>query len=304
MVTVLLSVVLQVAEPPARGLFLGDELRYQRGASVPEWTKGLVLRTFADLVSIPSTIVDWSLADWAIAGAVVLPTATGWVPVNGRALDAQLQDALHRARGANCELAPPGSTVCDGVPRAAFHLWTPPSNVVIGASQVAGPLLLLAAGAIFQHAELLEVSTLAVEAYCVAQLYHLSLKLLTGREGVLTDTGAGRFFGPTKLSFPDGFPSGHAASLFALIGVYSTYVGAAWLHVVLLGVGVALATFLVLDDYHFASEVVFGAATGFLIGRWVVRRRASKEWYEPTTVAPSVTSSGAGLSLRWDLPSW
>ncbi|MDP3232975.1 MAG: phosphatase PAP2 family protein [Myxococcales bacterium] len=287
------------AEPP-RGLFLGDDWRYRHTTPWP-WLRSLVLRTLADLISIPSTVGSWSVGDWAVFAAVTAPTIAAFVPIDGRSADARLQDVLHQARGANCNVAPAGSSVCQSARPASFHLWTPASNLALGLTQVLTPLTLMLVGALAGNEKLLEASTLAAEALLVAQAYHVTLKLLTGREGVLHGTGAGTFFGPTRLSFPDGFPSGHSASLFALIGAYSTYVDAPWLHVLLLGVGGALATWLVLDDYHFASEVFFGAATGYLVGRWVVRHRAAR----PTTgvtwqaVTPVLSSQGAGLASSW-----
>lgn len=283
-----------------RGLFLGDEWRYRSGPPWP-WLKGLVLRTLADLVSIPSTVVHWSVGDWALFAAVTAPTLAAFVPIEGRSADARLQDVLHQARGANCELAPVDSTVCQSARPASFHLWTPGSNLAIGLTQVLTPLTLMLAGALAGNDALLESSTLAAEALLVAQAYHVTLKLLTGREGVLHRSGAGDFFGPTRLWFPDGFPSGHAASLFALIGAYSTYVDAPWLHVLLLGVGGALATWLVLDDYHFASDVFFAATTGYLVGRWVVRHRREHPTSGVTwqAVTPVVSANGVGLASSW-----
>lgn len=286
--------------PEPRGLFLGDDWRYQHGPPWP-WLRSLVLRTLADLLSIPSTVGSWSVGDWALFAAVTAPTVAAFVPIDGRSADARLQDVLHQARGANCDVAPASSSVCQSVRPASFHLWTPGSNFAIGLTQVLTPLTLMLVGALAGDEKLLEASTLAAEALLVAQAYHVTLKLLTGREGVLHGSGEGRFFGPTRLSFPDGFPSGHSASLFALIGAYSTYVDAPWLHVVLLGVGGALATWLVLDDYHFASEVFFGAATGYLVGRWVVRHRRALPATGVTwqAVTPVVSVSGVGLASSW-----
>lgn len=301
------SLVLSASDPippatveHARGVFLGDEWRYQPGPPLP-WLRSLVLRTLADLVSIPSTVVGWSVLDWSLFALVTAPTVVAFVPIDGRSPDARLQDVLHQTRGANCGLAPMDSTVCQTVNAASFHLWTPPSNLVIGLTQVVAPLTLMLAGALAGNEQLLEASTLAAEALLVAQAYHVTLKLLTGREGTLSRSGAGAFHGPTKLSFPDGFPSGHAASLFALISAYSTYVDAPWLHVLLLGVGGALATWLVLDDFHFASEVFFGATTGYLVGRWVVRHRRAVPASGVTwqAVTPVLSANGAGLASTW-----
>ncbi len=285
---------------PRRGLFLGDDWRYRHTTPWP-WLRSLVLRTLADLISIPSNVVSWSVGDWALLAAVTAPTVAAFVPIDGRSADARLQDLLHQVRGANCDVAPAGSSVCQGARPASFHLWTPASNLAIGLAQVLTPLTLMLVGALGGNEKLLEASTLAAEAMLVAQAYHVTLKLLTGREGVLHGSGAGAFFGPTRLSFPDGFPSGHSASLFALIGAYSTYVDAPWLHVLLLGVGGALATWLVLDDYHFASEVFFGAATGYL-GRWVVRHRRALPATTGVTwqaVTPVLSVSGVGLASSW-----
>lgn len=302
--SLMLSASDPMASPPvehSRGVFLGDEWRYQPGPPLP-WLRGLVLRTLADLVSIPSSVVGWSVLDWSLFALVAAPTITALVPIDGRSADARLQDVLHQTRGANCGAAPVDSTVCQRVNAASFHLWTPPSNLVIGLTQVVAPLTLMLAGALAGNEQLLEASTLAAEALLVAQAYHVTLKLLTGREGTLSRSGAGTFYGPTKLSFPDGFPSGHAASLFALIGAYSTYVDAPWLHVLLLGVGGALVTWLVLDDYHFVSEVFFGATTGYLVGRWVVRHRRALPPSNAVTwqaVTPVLSANGAGLASTW-----
>lgn len=295
----LTALVVSLSSAAAPGVLLGDELRYRRHASAGSWAQGLVLRTLADLVAIPATVPTWQAADWAIAAGVVVPTVGAFVPIDGRSGDAWLQDGVHALRGANCALAPQGSTVCERARAATFHVWTPATNTAIGATLVATPLLLLAASALEGHQGLLEASTLAVEAFFVAQAYHLLLKLVTGREGTLAGTGEGRFFGPTRLTFPDGFPSGHAASLFAVLGAYATFSRSAVVHLVALGVAGVLATWLVLDDYHFASEVFFGATTGFLIGRWIVRHRASAEWFEPASVAPTVSSRGAGVTAVW-----
>jgi len=287
-------------EEPTTGVFLGDAWRYRSSPPWP-WLRGLLLRTLADLVSIPSNVGAWSAGDWALLAAVTAPTVAALVPIDGRSADARLQDALHLARGANCGVAPPDSSVCQLARPASFHLWTPASNLAIGLTQVLTPLTLMLVGALGGNERLLEASTLAAEALAVAQVYHVTLKLLTGREGALHRGGAGDFFGPTRLSFPDGFPSGHSASVFALIGAYATYVDAAWLHVLLVGVGGALATWLVLDDYHFASEVFFGAATGYLVGRWVVRHRAARPTGGVTwqAVTPVLSGSGVGLTSSW-----
>lgn len=284
------------------GFLLGDELRFKRAPPL-EFTGRFVVRSLADVVAIPASVTRWSATDWALFAAIVAPTVTAMVPMGGRSPDARLQDALHGWRGANCEVAPADSSVCASTRAATFHLWTPVSNAVIGITQLVVPFTLLFAGALSGNDAVLESSTLALEAMLVAQVYHVVLKLLSGREGTLSRAGQGDVFGPTRLFFPDGFPSGHASNLFTLIGAFGAYVDKPWLHVGLWAVGLTLATWLVLDDYHYASEVFFGAATGFLIGRFVVKHRARlPEAPAPVkleAVAPLVSGRSTGLALTF-----
>ncbi len=302
------AVAAEAADAPRvepRGVFVGEAWRYRPSGPWP-WVKGLVTRPFADLAAIPSGVAGWGGAEWLEVSALAAVTAAGTVDVQGRSGDARLQDALHAARGVNCANSPPGAPRCVAPAPSGFHLWTRPTNIVFVGVQVAVPLGLLIGGAAAGEGALLESSTLAIEAYSVAQLYHLALKVLSGREGVLWGDGAGSFHGPSLAYFPDGFPSGHAASLFALIGVYSTYFDRPWLHALLLGAGAVLAVGLVVDDYHFASEVLVGAAMGYLVGRWVVRHRSSRFVYDARgapvrlmAVAPVVLAGGAGAAASF-----
>lgn len=288
--------------PEPRGVFVDSTWRY-RHEGPWGWTKGLVTRSFADLVAIPSSFANSDALEWTALTLSLAVTVGMLVDVDGRSLDARLQDGLHAWRGVNCAHAPAESSVCPTSTPSAFHVWTPVTNVIYVSVEVATPVSLLLAGALSGHRALLESSTLAIEAWSVAQLYHLVLKLLSGREGVVWRSGAGTFHGPSAKYFPDGFPSGHAASLFALIGAYSTYFDQPWLHVALLGVGTVLAVGLVLDDYHFASEVLFGAALGYFVGRWVVRYRSTRFAWAPAghpvrldAVVPLVRDGGGGVA--------
>lgn len=301
-VSVALSLAAGEGREATPGFLLGDELRFRRAPPL-EFTGRFVVRTLADVVAIPASVPRWTAGDWALFAGVVAPTVTAMVPLAGRSPDARLQDAVHALLGANCEVAPAGSTVCASARAASFHLWQPVSNVVIGVTEVGVPLGLLLAGALSGHDGVLESSTLALEALLVSQLYHVMLKLLTGREGTLSRSGEGALFGPTRVFLPDGFPSGHAMTVFSLIGAFSAYVDSPWLSAGLLAVGLTLATWLVFDDYHFVSEVAFGAATGFLIGRFVVRHRAQRPATQAPVkleaVAPLLSGRNTGLALTF-----
>ncbi|MCA2979793.1 MAG: phosphatase PAP2 family protein [Myxococcaceae bacterium] len=296
-----LLVSLAAGQAPGPGFLLGDELRFRRAPPL-EFARQFLVRTLADVVAIPASVPRWAAADWALFTGLVAPTVAAVVPVQGRSADARLQAGLHAWRGANCAVASADSTVCASARAASFHLWVPASNAVIGVTQVVLPVGLMLAGALGGDDRLLEASTLALEAVLVGQLYHVVLKLLTGREGPLSRAGDGDWSGPTRLHFPDGFPSGHAVTLFALVGAFGASIDTWWAHLALWSVGLTLATWLVLDDYHFASEVFFGAATGFLVGRFVVRHRQARR--EPSAlslegVAPVVRGQVPGVTATF-----
>lgn len=285
-----------------RGVALGEDWRYREEAPLL-WAKGLVLRTFTDFAAIPSSLPDERLAEWVPSAVVTAVTLGALVPLNGRSADARVQDAIHAWRGANCANAPEVSSSCPSDRPSGFHLWTDTTNVVFEGVQVSTPIILILAGALAGQPDLVEVGTLAVEAYSVALLSHLAIKVLVGREAVLSRQGGGEFFGPSIAYFPDGFPSGHAAGLFALIGTYATYYDEVWLQVALFGAGAVLAVGLVVDDYHFATETLFGATMGYFIGRWVVRHRSTRfidgddrRTVRLVAVAPLTLKDGVGAA--------
>ena len=62
-----------------------------------------------------------------------------------------------------------------------------------------------------------------------------------------------------------------------------------------------LAATIVMDDYHFLSDVIWGGAMGFAIGQWVVHHRANTSVAHGKTkplfmVVPMVSPKGSGLA--------
>jgi len=105
---------------------------------------------------------------------------------------------------------------------------------------------------------------------------------------MLTET----LVGPVKLvthrERPDGsdalsFPSGHAAITFAGATVLERHLG--WKKSALAYVVAAyVATSRLHDNRHYASDVLFGAATGTIAGRTVTRHGGDKWALAPVSV--------------------
>jgi membrane-associated phospholipid phosphatase len=270
------------------GLFVGDGWRYQHHTVLG----GFVKRTLADLVAIPTGICSWDAIDTAVAAVSVAGTVALELPVYP-SLDVRLQNSLQNKLGPN-----------------HLQTWTPYGDMVVWLALAGGYATALIYGIAAEQNEYVESVVLAIEAYLVTQFYTNVIKLVTGREAPGQGTGEGAFYGPPgyfKL-FPAGTPSGHVASMYALISTMLTYWHSPVLWVVLNVFAILFAVTNVADNYHYTSEVLLGSVMGIAIGRWVVRHRSSKYRYgkegiiERIDLKPQmVPGGGAGfaVSLRW-----
>lgn len=278
-------------EPPADegtpGPFLGERLRYQNA--------GFFRRVAADLAAIPLGVTRWDAGDWTWFGLTAGATLGLFLPLHAP-LDQRFQNFL-------AEVAPmPG-------------VWSPANDIVIFGSLLGMALGTLGYGYWKSEDAFVETFSLMAEALVITQIFHISSKLLLSRDG--PNTGNGRtIYGPTPGTFerfPEGAPSGHTATLFALSTVISQYWQTPWLSAVLYVASSALATAIVLDRYHYVSDVLWGGSMGIAVGRYVVRHRSTRFQYvdgEPTRkarpvemaplVLPTPDGAAAGAVLQGD----
>ncbi len=257
----------------------------------PEWRwdqRSFLERTLADFVSIPTGVADWSHRDFEVFSlwsAGVLALMSGEGPP-----DVALQDWSHATFGR---------------PGTRFTFWGAPTDVGLWTAIGAVGIGLLVHGSTKDAPREVELVSLAVEAFCVAQVFQLVPKLLLGREGPMNGQGRALIFGPSMgwRLFPAGTPSGHAATIYAVMGTVSTYVDSPWLTAALQAFGLVTSFFLVIDDYHFLSDVLWGASMGWSIGDWVVRHRSTlyrDVAGEPVRLVPVIDPrGGAALSMSF-----
>lgn len=255
----------------------------------------LPLRFAADLVAIPASMPRWEQQDFAlfamyagVVGALMTPTPT----LSGLSPDTRLQRFI---RGDQ--------------PRTQAIIWTPTGDPLVWAGLWAGTASLLAYGWFAPDPSYLEVVSLMLEAFALSEVSQVGIKFVLGREGPRDGDGLGLFYGPEGFFrlFPAGTPSGHVAALYAMMGVLSAYWQNPVLDVALHLFGLAFSVTIVTDNYHFISDVVWGAAMGYYQGRWVVRNRSTHYRFEPSgklvpaAVVPIVEprSGTYGLSLAW-----
>lgn len=265
---------------PKRHFLLGEDWRWQPQTFHEQGflrvVGGTFLRFFADVLAIPANVVNWSAQDFALFTAIAGPTIgfmIGPVP-----LDSQVQFKVREIFGYR---------------DSRFQVWTPIGDVMIWTFVWGLTVGALLKGWFGDQPELVEMVALMIEAFGLGQIFQLVPKLLLGREGPKNGEGLAVIYGPSRgfALFPAGTPSGHASTLYALMGVVSAYWQSPWLTAALQLFGLAFCSAMLVDDYHFVSDIWWGAAMGWALGEWVVRHRSSRYRYvegTPVRVLPLV----------------
>lgn len=187
------------------------------------------------------------------------------------------------------------------------------------------PLALYGIGLFDDDPELATAGAAAIQAVVVQSVSVSTLKWLTDRAGPYPDgdPSAERWhggllrdsrraddfnFNPFDLEGGLRWPSGHAASNFALVSsLFAFYPEEPWLAVIGYPFALAVSLGVVEADYHWLSDVVAGAlighVTGWVIGqnfreRFEMRRSSEPRSARATGVRAYVIPSSAPLGLR------
>lgn len=149
-----------------------------------------------------------------------------------------------------------------------------------------------------------ETGWLALEALAHTQLLVFGIKEATNRLRPETDDVPRGFW-----KGGDSFPSGHAASSFAVATVFAyEYREHIAVPIVAYSLAAVISASRLSARRHWASDIFVGGATGFMIGRFIY-----KNWHDPTLPGsptrrvltsrwmPEVGFGPGGPSLSWHL---
>jgi hypothetical protein len=128
-----------------------------------------------------------------------------------------------------------------------------------------------------------------LESYVVAGGLKNAANIAVGRRRPFAQMG------PRSFKFNDGtsFPSGHATSIVQLAAVMSHHVDYLPFQAAMYGIAGAVCLQRVTSDNHWASDVYFGAAYGWMISRELLRRNRVRR----LRVMPVGFDGGNGVGL-------
>lgn len=138
-------------------------------------------------------------------------------------------------------------------------------------------------------------SLLAVESLTIGGAFTWTIKIATQRSRPCTGKPPSTWNAPDFSSFDTSFPSGHTQSAFSIASVIAEEYGSNP-YVPPLAYGLASLTGIsrIYVNKHWASDVVFGGAIGYFVGKAVVGYHRNKG-NSPVTILPAISQQGYGL---------
>ena len=158
-------------------------------------------------------------------------------------------------------------------------------------------------GKIIGNKSLATTGRMLTESVLYSGLAVSLLKYTVGRSRPYTDEGPVTMFTYSFQEANVSFPSGHTATAFAISTVLANRIDNPIATVALYGLAGFTGYQRIYDNKHWFSDVFVGAVIGYFIGRSIVSsedNRGSKDFWGDLNVMPTVSSSGAGLSLHLD----
>jgi membrane-associated phospholipid phosphatase len=122
-----------------------------------------------------------------------------------------------------------------------------------------------------------------------------------GNDGWAGPSGFFKRYEPYKISHYDAFPSGHTISIFGTATVIAEmYKDKPIVPIVSYSLATLCGLSRVTEDTHWMSDVFLGAVLGYVIGKYVVKKRSTYK-RNSFNIIPSANSRGISLGIRYNL---
>ena len=155
-------------------------------------------------------------------------------------------------------------------------------------------------GEIFDKRDLRKTALLSLESWLTAGALVLAAKAITGRARPYTGLDPNHFKPFTFESGYHSFPSGHAASAFAVAAVIADQTDFILIDVLAYSISTLAAVARVHESKHWPSDVFIGAALGYFIGKKICslhREKVQKNIRVGFRLGPGVKGLTINLSF-------
>lgn len=162
---------------------------------------------------------------------------------------------------------------------------------------------MFAGSLILKDYRLMRTTGLMVEAFAFAQVIGGAGKMFFGRSRPFTEKDARdfNFFQVSPKRSIRSMPSGHTSSMFAMMTVLAKSYDRWWIKAPAYTLGAAVAFQRIESRNHWVSDVVVGAALGYVVGSMLVHRHQNRPGDKDLSVQPYLGFNQAGISFTLSL---
>jgi len=137
---------------------------------------------------------------------------------------------------------------------------------------------LYAAGEIWDSVILRKTALVGLESWLLAGGVVMAVKFLVGRARPYADEGKNSFKPFSTTSRYYSFPSGHAASIFAVAAVVAQQSQSLFVEILSYTMASLVAVARVHSDKHWPSDILIGSVLGYVIGKKVSDLNKGSDW--------------------------
>jgi membrane-associated phospholipid phosphatase len=242
--------------------------------------KAYVKSYFTDSWNILKAPIRWRKKQWITASAV-----TG-VSILAYAFDNEIRDAFQRNR-------------TDGLDQATKYFFEPLGSGFLTLSLSGGFYVY---GLIAKDQRAVRTGLTAVKAIVITTVFTYAIKYATQRHRPYQDIPPDPriWEGPFGNYNSTSFPSGHSSAIFAMAAVIaSEYKDKIWVPILCYSLASLATASRVYDDEHWSSDVIFGSALGFFIGKFVYKSTVNNP---NLVIIPGVSATGhPGFTMVYQL---
>ena len=242
--------------------------------------KAYIKSYFTDSWEITKSPLRWKGRQWCTFAAV------GGVTILAYIHDDLIRDAFQRNR-------------THGLDQASKYFFEPLGSGVIMIPLTAG---FWAFGEITDNRRAARAGLTGIKAMAITAVFTYAFKYATQRHRPYEDYPPNPriWEGPFGSYTSTSFPSAHSSVIFAVATVFATeYRDKIWVPILSYSLASLASVSRVYDDKHWASDVIFGSALGFFIGKFVYK---STIMNPDLLIIPGVSASGhPGFTMIYQL---